>query len=220
MCVFPPVNSMFLAENIVSSQSLNGGAISKTRRNVFAVGGFGLTWFVFFDKLVLIYLWADSTWRPCYSQNKEHRKICSDCTLQINPDAATMMWRVSGHRICCTRSDDRCGWLVCFRMWQFLMSPKKAKASPHNAPVPFIECYVGEGCFISISVVSDLFLTVTRVLLAPPCSFCFVFCPFLIRPQILVLLPFPLQPVTFLLTGSGSVPLPGPRGCFFFLLAT
>ena len=73
---------------------------------------------------------------------------------------------------------------------------------------------------MSTSVVSDLFLTVTRVLLPPPCSFCFLFCPLLVRPQILVLLPFPLQPVTFLLTGIGSVPLPGPRGHLFFLLAT
>lgn len=149
-------------------------------------------------------------------QNKEHKRICSDSTVPINPDDTTMVWRVGGHRICCTRSEWQVQLFVseCYR---FLIPPKKVKASPHNALIPFIRCCMENGCWISKSVVPDLFPAVRSAVASSLFLLLSVLPPSHASSKA-ALLPFPLQPITFLLTGIGSVPFLGSRGHLFIFL--
>lgn len=92
-------------------------------------------------------------------QNKEHGRICSGSTVQINLDDTTMVWREGGHTICCTRSEWQVQLFVseCYR---FLTPPKKVKASPHNALIPCRGCCMENGRLSSKSVLPDLFPTI------------------------------------------------------------
>lgn len=94
---------------------------------------------------------ADHSRRPCYSQNKEHRKICNDCTVQINPDATTL-WRVIGFAV----PDLMTGPVDLFvsESGKSFMLPKKVKASSQNNLIPFTGCCMREGYWISASVSS------------------------------------------------------------------
>lgn len=148
-------------------------------------------------------------------QNREHRRICSDFTVHINSDDTTMMWRVGGHRIYCTRSKWQ-GQLFVSECYRFLTPPDKA--SPHNGLIPFRGCCRENGSLISKTVVPDIFPAVTSVIVSTLFLLLSVLPPSHTSPKT-VLLPFPPQPITFLLTAIGSVPFLGSRGHLFILPA-
>lgn len=112
-------------------------------------------------------------------QNREHRSICSDSTVQINPGDTTMMWRVGGYRICCTRSEWQVQLFVseCYR---FLTPPDKAKAS-HNALIPSRGCCKENGSLISKSGCWP-FPAIMSVVVST-ISFAFCFAPFSCVPK-------------------------------------
>lgn len=152
---------------------------------------------------------TDHSRRPCYSQNKEHRKICNDCTVQINPDATTL-WRVIGFAV----PDLMTGPVDLFvsESGKSFMLPKKVKTSSQNNLIPFTGCCMREGYWISASVSSAFSCCYHAV----SSSFSFLCCPLLIYFQILLLLSFhpPSTAASHLSSYRCFVPFFGP----FFLV--